>query len=103
MPWNIALFFFVGFIYKEIYVISHIYFNDKAETNIQKLNSFFRKNYSDLLHDYNNMYGLSEEKQKLLLEFIIKFESDYKQIYIYDYGILIGISWFWEFQIKLWI
>ena len=84
-------FFFVGLIYKGVYVLSHLYFNNAAETNIQKLNTFFRRNYSDLLHDYNNQYGLSEEKQKLLLEFILKFESDYKENYIFDERMFIGI------------
>ena len=77
-------FYFVGLIYKEIYVLSHIHFNNDNRIFIQKLSDFFRKNYSDLLNDYNNEYGLSEEKQKLLLEFIIKLGSDYKEDYKFD-------------------
>ena len=77
---------FVGSIYQGIYILSHIYF--KNDTNkdkfIQKLTAFFRKNYSDLVHNYVDWYGLSEEKQKLLFEFIIKFKSDYKANYYID-------------------
>ena len=74
---------FVGYIYKLIYVISNNHFNNDTDTDkfIKKLTDFFTKNYSDLVHNYIDLYGLSDEKQKLLFDFIIKFESDYKKDY----------------------
>lgn len=44
---------------------------------MQKLEAFFIKNYSDLLSEYQDKYELSEKYQKILVEFIIKYESNY--------------------------
>ena len=94
---------FVGFIYKKVYILCHIYFNNEAEIEkyLQKLSAFLKKNYSDLVREYTDLYGLSEEKQKLLFEFIIKFESDYKNDYHrhnkYGYKYFLYALWYSKF------
>ena len=67
----------MGLIYGEVHVLCFQYLKSKRAYFIEQLNKFFRKNYSDLFCDYEKIYGFSDEKQKLLIEFLIKFELDY--------------------------
>ena len=74
-------FHFVTMIYLEVYSLCNKYHKDKANIFIQKLDAFFMKNYSDLTSQYKDIYGLSEENQKILVDFIIKYESNYMHNY----------------------
>ena len=78
-------FYFVGMLYLEIYILCEKYKSFTQEYSIQKLNDFLIKNKSDLFSQYKKIYGFTDDKIDILLEFIIKYEKKY----IEKYGIMI--------------
>ena len=70
-------FYFVKVIYSEVYCLCNKYYKDNRENYLKKLDDFFRKNYSDLLFEYQKIYGFSDENLKLLVDYIIKYRTTY--------------------------
>ena len=70
-------FYFVGLIYLELYILSDKYKTFAQEYSIKKLNEFLIKNNSDLFTQYKILYGLTDEKLNILIDFIIKYEKKY--------------------------
>ena len=67
-------FYYFKQIFYDFYFVGQIYLHIDKEYE-EKLNEFFRKNYLDLFDDYKIRYNFSNERLKILLEVIIKYEK----------------------------
>ena len=70
-------FYFVGLIYLELYILSEKYKTFTQEYSIKQFNEFLIKNNSDLFSQYKILYGLTNDKLNILIDFIIKHEKKY--------------------------
>ena len=64
-------------IYSEAYILARNYNKQETEYPIKELNEFFINNYLDLFSDYQYKFGVSEDKLKILINFIIKYQEKY--------------------------
>ena len=68
-------FYFIGKLYKQIYIIFDKYDKNNINNYILKLNEYLSSNYKEIFSNYKINYGLSDEQIKKLLDLIILYEN----------------------------